>query len=143
MIITVKGQRYEVTNWDEFSDKLLTRIGFSFENEVRAEIDKMKLVDSGRFRGSLNHEVKNGELVLTSNAPYAAALEYGTLEYFDRYDKETYPEPGYPSIPKKKELSPKERTKLPRGGQPFAPIRRVLYNQKKMDKVINNAFTGL
>ncbi len=137
MIINFKGQKIDVVNWDEFSSKLLNAIGFQVEAEVLHEIDRMKLVDTGSLRTSLTTNVKGNELEISSSVPYAATLEYGTLDYFSRFGLGKFPDPGYPAIPKKKELSAKERRKLPKGGQPFAMFRRVLWNQNKMAKIID------
>lgn len=139
MIITHKGVKYEIVNWDEFSSKLLYAIGFQAEAEILHEVDRMKLVDTGSLRTSFTTDVKGNTLEISSSVPYAATLEYGTFDYFSRYGLQRFPDPGYPSIPKKKELSAKERSKLPKGGQPFAMFRRVLWNQNKMAKIIDKA----
>jgi hypothetical protein len=66
-------------------------------------------------------------------------LEYGTYSYWQKFGLKTFPEPGYPAIPKKKEISYEERKKLPKGMQPFAPFRRVLWNEAKMGDIIEKA----
>jgi len=63
-------------------------------------------------------------------------LEYGTFEYFDLYGLDDFPDTPI----KKKDLSREERTSLPKGMAPFAPIRRVLYNQEKIDQIIREQF---
>jgi hypothetical protein len=143
MIITYNGVRYEITNWKEFEEKLLNAIGFSLTNEVRKEIDRMKLVQSGHLRQSIVHTVDNGELILTSLAPYAVYLEYGTYDYWKIYGATSFPRKGYPHIPKKKELTPEQKKGLPKGMQPFAMFRRVLYNPNVMAKVIDRAMRAL
>jgi hypothetical protein len=136
MIITHNGRKFEIVNFDEFAEKLLSAIGFQVEEEVLREIDKMKLVDTGSLRTSLVTDVKKRVLEVGSTVPYAPYLEYGTLSYFDRFGSS-----GFPKVPdpKKKDMSPQEREKFPKGMQPFAMFRRVLWNQNKMASIINKA----
>lgn len=135
-IINYGGQNYEITNWDEFKTKLLTAVGFQVESEIINQINIMGLVDTGHFKQSITSEVQNGELVITSVAPYAVYLEYGTYDYWSVYGLQ-----GFPKKPttKKKDMSRKAAKKLPKGMQPFAPFRRVLYNKAKMEKIISIA----
>ena len=135
MIIEVDGLKVIVTNWDEFKEKLLNAIAYGLENEIVAQIDKMKLVDTGLFK-QISSSVVNDSIIIESAAPYAAYLEYGTFDYYKRYGQDNFPKKGYPSIPKKKELRKSEAMRLPKGMQPFAPFRRVLYNQNVMNRVI-------
>lgn len=150
MIIQHQGVNYEIENWEEFKHKLLNAIGFQLTIEIKNESDRMKLMSdkkknsaSGHLRQSYAHVVESGELVVTSSAPYAVYLEYGTYDYWKIFGATSYPEPGYPSIPKKKELTRKQREGMPKGMQPFAMFRRVLYNQNVMAKVINRAMRQL
>jgi hypothetical protein len=136
MIVEVDGQSVEITNWGEFEKKLLDAVGFQLEAEIVGEVDRMRLTGIGELRGSYFHEVKGNELVLSSSAPHAVFVEFGTFSYFDKFGVGRFPIAGYPVIPKKKELSKEEREKLPKGMQPFAPIRRVLFNDQKMKDVI-------
>jgi len=135
-IIKYQGNSYEITNWDEFSEKLLTAVGFQLEKDIRAEIDKMGLVDTGELRTGLSSSVSNGELIITNSAPHALHIEYGTFDYWGRFGLDKFPKKP---LPKKKNLKKKQREGMPKGMQPFAPIRRVLFNQKKMDEVIKNS----
>ena len=137
MIITHQGQSYEITNWDEFRDELLEGIGIQVENEIIGQINSMRLVDTGRFKGSITSGVSNGELVITSTVPYAVYLEYGTYAYWQSYGLTNFPKTP---DPKKKDISRVAASKLPKGMQPFAPFRRVLYNPQMMGKIINNSF---
>ena len=135
MILNHDGQSYEITNWDEFKDTLLTAMGLQIEDEIVKQINSLRLVDTGKFKGSIKSVVQNGELIITSNAPYAAKLEYGTMAYAKQFS-DSYPTPPHT---KKKFLSKKARDSLPKGMQPFAPFRRVLRNQNIMSRVINKA----
>ena len=132
-IINVNGQSYEIENWEEFSEKLLTAIGFQVESEIVRQINELRLVDTGHFKQSFTSEVQGTELVITSSAPYAVYLEYGTYDYWKAFGLENFPETP---DQKKKDLPREQARKLPRGMQPFAPVRRVLYNQKKMGRII-------
>ena len=135
-IINHNGQRYEITNWEEFKKKLLTSIGLQVENGIIEQINKMRLVDTGHFKQSITSEVQNGELIITSLAPYAVYLEYGTFDYWQAFKLDGFPTPR---PPKKKDISRKEAKKLPKGMQPFGSFRRVLYNKAKMEKIIDTA----
>ena len=131
--ITVNGQNYDITNWDEFSEKILAGIGFQTINEMRLLGDRMNLMDTSEYRLGWHSEVQDKGLILTNTAPHAIHLEYGTYEY-----KDTKSFPKRTSL-KKKNMSRAAAKKLPKGMQPFAVMRRVLWNKKKMEKVINNA----
>ena len=136
VIIEVDGQKYKITNFDEFSQKLLDAIGFQLENEIRRQIDDMKLVETGKFRTGITHTVEGNELILTSTAPYAAYLEYGTMEYFRKFGMDRFPNKP---VPKKKNMSREKARKLPKGIAPFAPFRRTLWSQQLMNQIITKA----
>jgi hypothetical protein len=136
MIITYEGQKYDIENWDEFKDKLLTAVGLQIEDGVVDQINSLRLVDTGNFKNSIKSQVTNGELVITSTAPYASYLEYGTFAYWNQFGKESFP---VTPDPKKKNLSRKAAKTLPKGMQPFAPFRRVLWNQNRMSKIVSKA----
>lgn len=136
MRLTHNGQVYEITNWNEFKETLLEAIGFQVVTSIQKEIVKMKLWDTGQYRKGVLSEVKNGELVLTNTEPYAIYLEYGTYSYWSKHGLSSFPETP---DPKKKDITRKQASKLPKGMQPFAPYRRVLWNEKKMKQVINRA----
>ena len=140
MILTVDGQSYEITNWDEFQKKFLSAIGFQLQSEIRKQVDRMNLIGSTRqLRLGTDFEVSGNELTMTSSAPHAVYIEYGTYDYWNQYGQGSFPDPGYPSIPKKKELTPQQRKGMPKGMQPFAPFRRVLWNENKMAQIISKA----
>lgn len=140
MIIQVEGQSYDIVNWDEFRTKLLTAIGFLIENEIRALIREMRLVDGGYYINSIGSKVEGDALIVFSTAPYSAYLEFGTLTYFDIFGVENFPKTP---DPKKKHLSKKEREAFPKGMQPFAPFRKVLTNSPKMQEIIVKAAKSL
>ena len=139
MIISKDGVDYEIINWPEFKRKLLNAIAVQLENAIVTEVNRMKLVDKGWLK-RVDSKVEGDSIIITfPQADYAVFLEFGSFDYWKLYGKDDFPVPGYPSIPKKKELKGKERKGLPKGMQPFAPIRRVLYNKEKMSDVISKA----
>jgi len=140
VIVEHEGQDYEITNWIAFKKKLLYAIGFQLESEIVKDIDRMKLVKKGNLK-KVDTIVEGDSIIISFPfaEDYAVYLEFGTYDYWKRFGELDFPEFGYPSIPKKKELSSKQRKKLPKGGQPFSFIRRTLYNPKKMGVIIQKA----
>ena len=126
----------EITNWEEFRDKLLQAVGFQVVAEIQNQIKKMTLIDTSEYWQSIDSEVENGELIVFSTVPYAPYLEYGTLQYWNIYGLQKFPSKPHP---KKKDLSSERRKDYPRGMQPFAPFRRVFYNENKMGQIIQKA----
>jgi len=148
MIINHNGQKYFIENWDEFSFKLLNAIGAQVEVGINNEINRQRLVGkTAQLKGAYKYSVVKNNLIIDGVAMsdgknpknYAAYIEYGTFDYFAKYGLDKFPVPGYPSIPKKKDISRKAAKNLPKGMQPFAPIRRILYNQNKMAQIITKA----
>jgi len=137
MIINYEGQDIEITNWEEFQEKLLLAIGFQIQSEVIKQINELELVDTGFLKNSIHVGIaKDGSLEIVNTAPYAIYLEYGTFDYFKSFGLNKYPE--IPD-PKKRNLSRKDRKKLRKGMQPFAPFRRVMYNDQKMAQIVERA----
>ena len=139
MIIELNGQKYEISNWDSFKNKLLNAIGAELEAEVLKEVDKMRLIGTGALRTGFSYEVKGDSVILSNSEPYAAYLEYGTFSYWNKFGLDNFPIPGYPSIPKKKELKLKQRQGLPKGMQPFAFFRRVFFNKERLGRVVSKS----
>jgi hypothetical protein len=135
MEIEYNGKQYNITNWPEFKQKLLYAIGFQLQNAVVEDMERMGLFQGGQLT-QVNMEIRGDEIVIWSDAPYAIYLEFGTYAYWQFYGVKSFPDPGYPAIPKKKELSAEERKKLPKGMQPFAFYRRLFYNEKKLKEMI-------
>lgn len=133
MILNVNGKQYDITNWDEFSENLLKGIGFILEDEIVKKVDDLKLVDSGHYKGGFTTSINKNVLEIVNDIGYAVYLEYGTYDYWKRFGFSGFL--GLPD-PKKKHLTAKRKAELPKGMQPFAPIRRVLWNQNKMNEVI-------
>lgn len=144
MMLNIGGQRVEVTNFDEWKAELLSKIALFVETEIENNVERMGLVGQGKggpnLSGSYIAREENGEIFITSTAEHAIYIEFGTLKYWQLFGEDTFPEPGYPNYhPKKKELPAKEAKQFPSGMQPFAVIRRVIWNQKVMERVIRNA----
>jgi hypothetical protein len=60
MRLTIEGVNYEITNWDEFKEKLLSAIGFQVVPEIRRLVKEMKLIGTSDFWQSIDSEVVNG-----------------------------------------------------------------------------------
>lgn len=131
MILNIDGRKVNVTNWPEFKKQLLFVIGQGVAQAIREEIKRLKLVDTGQF-ARIKAVVDGDSIVLTSDAPYAVYLEFGTLDMFnaDSFDMK---------VRRKSEMSKEERKAAPKGIAPFAPFRRILFNQKKMEMIIKRS----
>jgi len=142
MIISFNGWLYEITNWEEFQKQLLTLVGAEVETSIVKEIKKQDLISPGgsaEFFQSIRFNVSGDILKVYSDVPYAGYLEYGTLNYNTYYSPDSFP-----TVPHRKKTRPTKMSKAlhaqyPSGMQPFAPFRRVIYNQSKMDKAIRSA----
>ncbi len=158
MEIKFNGQTYLITNWDEFSEKLLTSIGFQLENEIVQQINKERLVDTGQFKRSLNIEVINNELIVSSDAPYAKYIEYGTagrkkgvVDPFGESSSGPNPTRKMPLTEELKAWASRHgfdnneyfalaKSIQENGTEPRAPFRKVWYNDQLMARAINNSF---
>lgn len=138
MILTVAGLGdVEITNWDAFSKELLTRLGLGISQAMQDEAMKLGLFRSGRYIRGFHHYIdKEGVLNIDNDVYYAIYLEYGTFDYWDLYGLDDYPEKPL----KKMNLTPEERIGMPKGMMPFAPMRRILYSQEKIDQIIKEWF---
>ena len=166
MIINHKGVNYEIVNWDNFSFKLLNAVGFQLESEIVQQINKERLVDTGEFKRSINHNVRGNSLLITSKVPYGVYLEYGTagtkkgvIDPYGEFNQPPNPSRKMPLVKKgnKFELveslsywadrhgfDPKKYWALAKhiqeyGLEPRAPFRKVMYNVGKMENIIEKA----
>ena len=143
----------EITNMDEFKKELrdkfkeiMFEVGQEVEIEIRNEVEKMHLMGKPsnlHQRGYISSvEVKGNEvaMLLETGLKYAVYLEYGTYSYFDSFGVSSFP-----ATPDKKKMhmTAKEKKNYPKGMQPFAPIRRVLWNKQKMEKIVNTAINSV
>lgn len=138
MIINYKGQNYEIVNWEEFRNSVMFLLREGVVNAIQNEAKRMRLFGEGRYiRGfEASYVDENGVLHVDNDTEYAGYLEYGTFDFFDAYGLDTFPATPI----KKKDLSKSQREEMPKGMMPFAPVRRVLYSQAKMDEVIRRQF---
>ena len=141
MIISFNGWLYEITNWEEFQKQLLTSLGPEVEDAIVKGIDRMDLISPkgvGEFFQSIKSSVSGDTLTLYSDAPYAAYLEYGTFDYERYYSPDFFPRTPHKKKTRPTKMSKAANARYPKGMQPFAPFRRVLYNQSKMNKAIKS-----
>ena len=131
--ITITSKQLE-----KFEKGINFAISEQIAQAVRKEIEKMNLIQSTQFWQSVQ-VLPNGKGVY-SDVPYAQYLEYGTLEYSQKYGLESFP--ATPD-PKKKHMTKEQAKAYPAGMQPFAPFRRVVYNPNKMVDIIARAIKNL
>jgi len=160
MIITHEGQRYEITNWDDFSHKLLNGIKIQLEDEITKKIGEIGLVDTGKFKQNVSKlgssKIEGNELIMTNAMPYAVYLEYGApgtekgvVDPFGESSRGANPSRKMPPIDSLKSWAKKHGNINPyalakhiqrKGTEAYAPYRRVLYNKELMARIINKAF---
>ena len=118
-------------------DRAMTILGELVINKVKANIRTIDLIQKGDFLQGWFSKWTGNTLFIENMRKYALYLEYGTYAYFDIYGEDSYTEPVHP---KKRDMSPQMKRSFPRGMQPFAPVRRVLYNDAIMEGLIDQAF---
>ena len=116
----------------------LFALGNLIAQEMRKLAIEMGLVDGGDYSQGFLVKIENGLLIIENKAKYAEALEFGTYEFGMEFSKETFPPVPFP---KKKDIPFKARDNFPRGSQPFAVMRRVLYNKALMERLIAKVFS--
>jgi len=138
LIIEHNGIVYDIINWDEFRKEVLDLLGTGIVQEIQDEAMRMGLyIDGGYIRGFHKYVDESGELNIDNDKFYAKYIEFGTYDYFDIFGLDDFPEKPL----KKKDLPKKRVAEMEKGMMPFAPMRRVLYNQSKMDAIIERQFT--
>ena len=128
---------YMVDLPDEVIQPKLMALGLLISQEMRKLAIKMGLLDTGEYSQGFVVKVKNGLLIIENISGHAEALEFGTYEFGISFSEETFPSVPFP---KKKDISQKAREGFPRGMQPFAVMRRVLYNKELMISLIAQVF---
>ena len=79
MKITYEGQSYEITNWDEFKDKLMDSIGTEVVRAIQKDIIKKKIWDKGAYKRGVKYYIdSDGNLNVFNEMKYAHFIEYGT-----------------------------------------------------------------
>lgn len=138
MNIKLNGQNYEITNWDEFRNQVLFMLGEELVNRIQDKAMDMRLFDDGRFIRGIKATVEGDSLVISDDVDYGKYLEFGTFTFGGSYDEQSYPETMFP---KKKDLPRSIAKRFPKGMQPFAPFRRVIYNQSEIDQAVKAVFS--
>lgn len=133
--INIEGNIY-----NEDLNKAMTILGELVINKIKDNIRSMDLMDGDLLLQNWIARFDGKKLSIDNTQEYMIYLEYGTYDYWNKYGLE-----GFPSIPdpKKKDISRSQAKKLPKGVQPFAFIRKVLYNNVIMTELISQAFSFL
>ena len=135
MIITIGGQKVDITNFEEVRNQIYANLGSQIVTEIKNKIKDMKLIDSTEFLQSIDWRIQGDKLTVFSDVKYSDFLEYGTFTFWTRNGLERFP-----SRPiKKKDLSKRDREALPKGMDAFAPFRRVIFNQNKMGQLLQKS----
>lgn len=117
--------------------KIMAAWGFLIERRIQDLIEQVPLFVNGDYwRGVHSFVREDGVLVIENTVFYAEYLEYGTFAYWEIYGEESYPSQFHP---KKRDLPAGLKKLFPKGMQPFAPYRRVLYNQEIMRDLLRQA----
>lgn len=169
VILSVEGLGdVYVENWDEVQSKLLYAIGFEVEHEVRNEIKKSGLISSSEFFQSImTGRPEGNNIMVYSDAPHALFLEYGTAGrrrgVVDPFGEGSRGPNLSRKMPLRKvgeefELVPQlarwaKRHGIPEGSwfalakhiqevglEPYAPFRRVVYNDSLMRGIVQKGF---
>ena len=96
----------------------------------------VKKLKSGEY--FFNPRERGDRIIIENRTKYAKHLEYGTYEFGGQFTEDTFPSSP---LPKKKDISPKARKAFPRGAQPFAIMRRVLYNKATVTRIIKSVLS--
>ncbi len=133
---------YAVDVSEEELNKKIRLLGEKITEAMRDLALRMGLKSEGGAADYANGfkvaSTKNGNIIIENAQKYAEYLEYGTFEYFAKSGTDSFPK----SLdPKKKDLSTKKaRDALLKGMQPFAVMRRVLFNKTLMNNLIRRVF---
>lgn len=122
---------------EEFNSRLF-ELGELIIDEVKKFVKKYDLIQTTNYLQGFFVTVKNNRLTINNRMKYANFLEYGTYSYFEQYGVDDF---SSNPLPKKKDLTKKQASLLPKGGNTFAPIRRVLYNPSVMLPLLQEAFS--
>jgi len=129
--ITLKGD-YSHTEAEQFAFRLGSLIVGAIKDKVR----QMDLLIDGSFLQGWDFRITKAGLTIFNTQKYADYLEYGTYSYFDTFGLDSFPTTP---DPKKKDMDEKMRKSFPKGMQPFAPVRRVLFNERTMAELTKRA----
>lgn len=123
---------------DEELGQRIQILGELIVNRIKQNIRDMNLIRTGDLLQKWFTSYSNGVLTIESGTKYGQYLEYGTYAYFDQYGFDDYPEF---TTEKKMYLSAEAKKMFPKGTQPFAFVRKVIYNENVMAELAEEAFS--
>jgi hypothetical protein len=125
---------------EEWINQRMKILGELIINRVKKNIRDMNLISEGGgqyLQGWLS-KFDNGVLIIENTQKYSDYLEYGTYAYWNKNQLTGYTDPP---DPKKKHLTNKDKKLFPKGMQSFAPLRKVMFNEKIMEELLTEAFS--
>ena len=132
----------KVVDAELLSKQIKGLIGEYVVQEIRRLINVMDLKSQrANYLQSIQSTAIGDGVRLYSDVPYAVYLEYGTYSYWMEFGENRFPDPVNGGLyhPKKKDMPPAYRKMFPKGMQPFAPFRRVLYNTQRFENIVARA----
>jgi len=136
----------EITNLPEFEEELqeyfnkkLWIFGQLIVNEIQDLIEEIPLFVNGDFWRSIHSYVDGEGLHIDDGVFYGIYLEYGTYAYWDMFGEENFNKLLHP---KKSQMSKQFSKMFPKGMQPFAPFRRILFNDALMGELLQKAINS-
>lgn len=124
---------------EEYLRKRMFVLGQLLVNEIQDKIEEIDLYESGKFHQGIHSFIDSrGNISIESSVFYDIYLEYGTYGYWETYGTDKFPTVPHP---KKRDMSPALKKSFPRGMQPFAVFRRVLWNTKLMEQKLGEALS--
>ena len=138
MADTLIETEYQVDLSEEEIKKKIKALGELIALAMRDLALRMGLKVTGDYSQGFLVEIQGTTIIIENKTKYAEYLEYGTYEYFAKFGTDKF---SKTLDPKKKNLkTKKEREAFPKGGQPFAVMRRVLFNKTLMNNLIRRVF---
>ena len=131
-------------NLNGFSDDEIKQgmfiLGELVINKIKQNIRDMKLISDGggQLLQGWFAKFDGNQLLIENTQDYMMYLEFGTYAYYDMYGTDSHPKTP---DPKKKDMPYAMRKLFPKGMQPFAFQRKVLYNELIMEDLARQAFS--
>lgn len=107
-------------------------------NKIKENIRRYRLIETGQLLQGWLSRANGNTIIIENTQSYMEYLEFGTYEYFQSFGLDKFPKVV---PPKKKDIGPSLAKLLPKGIAPFAFVRRVLYNKKIMEELVQQAFS--
>ena len=120
----------------------LKLLGELIINEIKNQIRIMKLQVDGDYLQRWYSQAKGDGVAIESGVPYSTYLEFGTYAFGEITRDDVQDKASLVKNVKKKTLPKSIRDMLPKGMVAFAPVRRVIYNQAIMRKLVKQAFAS-